>query len=216
MPRPTFPKNIAVARNTSSAKTPARISRLPCISAGFNQLRQMPSAFTHAFMPLAVGLGLGREAISRRLLLVGMACAALPDVDVLAFRLGIAYQSPWGHRGFTHSFVFSFGLGVLAAVRCRWLKSERRAAFWFVFLATLSHALLDAATDGGLGVALWWPFSQTRIFWPFTPIEVSPISLRRFFSGRGLAVVASELRWVWLPAAVSGLGLFAWRHKAKD
>jgi inner membrane protein len=31
---------------------------------------------------------------------------------------------------------------------------------------------------------------------------VSPISVRRFLSERGLRVLQSELVWVWLPAAV--------------
>jgi inner membrane protein len=30
---------------------------------------------------------------------------------------------------------------------------------------------------------------------------VSPIGLGRFFTARGLAVLGSELLWIWLPAA---------------
>jgi inner membrane protein len=171
----------------------------------------MPSAFSHAFVPLAIGLGLGRETISRRLLMVGMACATLPDADVLAFRWGIPYESQWGHRGFTHSLVFSLLVGLACAGMSRWLNSRRTVTLAFVTFATFSHALLDAGTNGGLGVALWWPFSTERFFWPFTPIEVSPISLRRFFSGRGLEVITSEFIWVWLPAIGLGLLLYGVR-----
>ena len=44
----------------------------------------------------------------------------------------------------------------------------------FLFLAIASHGLLDAFTDGGLGVAFFAPFDSTRYFFPVTPIEVSP------------------------------------------
>jgi inner membrane protein len=53
-------------------------------------------------------------------------------------------------------------------------------------------------TTGGLGVAFFSPFSNERYFLPWRPIRVSPLSAG-FFSARGLAVLASELKWVWLP-----------------
>jgi hypothetical protein len=51
----------------------------------------------------------------------------------------------------------------------------------FFFLATASHGLLDAMTDGGLGVAFFSPFDKHRYFFPWTPIRVSPIGLTRLF-----------------------------------
>src|SRR5205814_6496 len=41
------------------------------------------------------------------------------------------------------------------------------------------------------------------------PIVASPLGVRRFFSAWGLAVLASEALWVWLPAAL--FGALAWR-----
>jgi inner membrane protein len=70
--------------------------------------------------------------------------------------------------------------------------------------------VLDAMTDGGLGVAWFWPWSDQRYFLPLHPIEVSPIGLSRFLSPRGLEVLISEARWVWLPClgvALGGIGL---------
>ena len=55
-----------------------------------------------------------------------------------------------------------------------------------------SHGLLDTLTDGGLGIALFWPFDDTRYFAPWTPIPVSPILLG-FLSPRGLKVALTEL-----------------------
>ncbi|MBW5450297.1 metal-dependent hydrolase, partial [Pseudomonas aeruginosa] len=83
------------------------------------------------------------------------------------------------------------------------------AGLW-VALATASHSLLDAMTNGGLGVAWFWPWSDARYFMPFHPIAVSPIGLSRFLSERGLLVLQSEARWVWLPClllALAGMAL---------
>jgi inner membrane protein len=59
---------------------------------------------------------------------------------------------------------------------------------------------LDASTNGGLGIALLSPFDNTRLFFPWTPIEVSPIGVKAFFSTWGLVVIKSELQWIWLPS----------------
>jgi inner membrane protein len=69
----------------------------------------------------------------------------------------------------------------------------------FIFLATASHGLLDAFTNGGLGIALFAPFDQTRYFFPFRPLQVSPIGFGSFFNSRGMAVIVSELIWIWFP-----------------
>jgi len=47
-------------------------------------------------------------------------------------------------------------------------------------------------TDGGMGVAFFSPFDTTRYFLPWRPILVSPISVMRFLSERGLAVFAKR------------------------
>jgi len=57
-------------------------------------------------------------------------------------------------------------------------------------------------TNGGLGVAFFAPFSDTRYFLPWQPIVVSPISIGELFNRRGLRVMWSELGWVWLPASL--------------
>jgi len=72
----------------------------------------------------------------------------------------------------------------------------------YFFVATASHGFLDAMTNGGLGVAFFSPFDNTRYFLPWRPIVVSPISVNRFFSERGLAVLQSELLWIWIPAGL--------------
>jgi len=63
-------------------------------------------------------------------------------------------------------------------------------------------------TDGGLGVAFFSPLDNHRYFLPWRPIHVSPIGIERFFTDRGIAVLQSELLWIWLPAAL--LAVSAW------
>lgn len=138
-----------------------------------------------------------------------------PDLDVLAFRFGLPYEHPLGHRGLSHSVPFAAAVaGVLTFSLFPYRRPDfsRLRAFFFLFLATASHGILDAFTNGGLGVALLSPFDCTRYFAPFRPIEVSPFSLRAFFTARGLSIVASELRWVWLPFLFLGIVLLAYRR----
>ncbi|GAA5165901.1 metal-dependent hydrolase [Viridibacterium curvum] len=162
----------------------------------------MPTILTHAAVPLAVGLGLGRPRISRRLLAAGVFASICPDFDVVAFKLGIAYTDALGHRGATHSIVFAVMLAVFAALAARPLQARRAVAAAFVFLSAVSHTLLDMFTDGGLGVALFWPWSDERLFAAWRFIEVSPIGVQRIFSARGLTVLLSELQWVWVPSLI--------------
>ena len=177
----------------------------------------MPTILTHAVVPLALGVGLGAGVVSRRLLLAGLVAAMMPDLDVVAFKLGIAYSDAFGHRGASHSITFALLLGLIALFCAQPLRSTRLAAFLFVGLSALSHPVLDMFTDGGLGVALWWPMSDERFFWPWRMIEVSPIGISRFLTGRGLAVILSEFGWVWLPAfALCALLCFMRRRSARN
>lgn len=167
----------------------------------------MPTILTHSAVPLALGSGLGRGMISRRLLMVGLTGSMLPDLDVLAFHFGIPYATAFGHRGFSHSLLFALCVALFATCFFRRLQSTFTRTFAFVFLAVASHGVLDAFTNGGLGVAFFWPWSDTRYFAPVHPIHVSPIGLS-FFSAHGLQVLASEAIWVWLPCG-AGYALMA-------
>lgn len=174
----------------------------------------MPTILSHAAVPLALGIGLGVARIPRRLLAAGVLASVVPDFDVLAFRLGIPYADAFGHRGASHSLVSALLLGLVALAFARYLKANRWSSFAFVSVSAASHALLDMLTNGGHGVALWWPLSQERLFFPWQVIEASPLSLRRLLGGRGIDVLQSELLWVWLPAALACLLLLVWRRRS--
>jgi len=136
-------------------------------------------------------------------LLLGALCTIIPDADVIAFDFGIPYGHLFGHRGFTHSISFSvlFSLLILFlfyrnsfADRKLWLP-----LFIYFFLCTVSHALFDAMTNGGKGVALFAPFYNERVFLPWRPIRVAPLSLDGLMSDWGRKVLISEFKVVWIP-----------------
>ena len=162
----------------------------------------MPSIFSHAVAAVALGKACAWRRVPFKFWTLTALCAVVPDADVVAFAFRIPYGSMFGHRGLTHSLAFALLLGVVVvAIFFRDAKSRASLAFFF-FLATVSHGALDALTNGGLGVAFFAPFSGERYFFPARPVEVSPIGVGSFFSERGLAVIRSELLWVWLPSAL--------------
>jgi inner membrane protein len=164
----------------------------------------MPTGITHALTGAMAGAALAPRERPWRFVAVATLLAWLPDADVLAFRLGIPYEHPLGHRGLAHGLPFAAAAGLLAMLilfRHVPLGSKRWWATWGCFFGVMAaHDLLDAMTDGGLGVALFSPFDRTRHFLPWRPIRVAPIG-GAFFSEWGLRAMASEARWVWLPLA---------------
>jgi inner membrane protein len=160
----------------------------------------MPTILSHAVAALGIGTAFFGRKAPGHVLALGAVCSMLPDADVIGFRLGVRYGDLLGHRGLSHSLVFAATLAALAMPLARSAEGPRWGRLWtYLFLATASHGLLDALTDGGLGVAFFAPFDATRYFFPFRPIEVSPIG-PGFFSKQGLMVIASEMLWVWLPS----------------
>ncbi len=161
----------------------------------------MASAFSHTFVALALGKAFQHPIMTWPVLLSGAVCSIVPDLDVIGFSFGIHYGDLWGHRGMTHSLLFA---GLLSAVLVgMWYKQKVRAArvgiFVYLFLCTASHGVLDALTDGGLGVAFFSPFETSRYFFSARPVAVSPIGISAFFSEEAFHVLASEVKWIWLP-----------------
>lgn len=176
----------------------------------------MPTIIAHA----AVGWSLARlgtatadERAARRVPDVAALLAMLPDADVVGFRLGVNYGDLLGHRGLSHSAAAAALIAAMAAMGFV-LRGSGRAfggrVFACLFLAMVSHPLLDMLTDGGLGVALWAPFSSERHFFGWTPIPVSPIGV-----GHGLMPVFQFEALVFGPftliAALASRMMAKWR-----
>lgn len=179
----------------------------------------MPTVISHGIAAAAMGKAFASGRTPPRFWVLSILCAMLPDVDVLGFAFGIRYGDMLGHRGLTHSLFFAALVSVLVVTlffRHDALSSSvtnGRAAGWqfskgrvvllvYFFLVTASHGILDALTNGGLGIAFFAPFSGARYFFPWRPIEVSPIGLDFFSSARALGVFWSEIKWIWIPSAV--------------
>src|SRR5215467_9173180 len=172
----------------------------------------MPSLPTHAIVGLALGQVARTESRGDwRFWAAAITCSVLPDFDVIGFSFGIHYGDLWGHRGMTHSLLFACLIGIASGMI---LGGGRVLVFWdslLLFAITASHGLLDAMTNGGLGIAFFSPFDTTRYFFPWRPIQVSPLGLGWFFSDRGVSTLLNEALYAWVPATILGLGLYAWR-----
>jgi len=156
----------------------------------------MASLFGHGLVAYTTSKLVDSKS-SRLLLILAISSAVLPDLDVLAFKFGIDYLHPMGHRGFTHSILFAFVLSILLSFLFG--KARKLTFMVVIFLATLSHGVLDAMTTGGKGVGFFIPFDNSRFFFPLRPIKVSPIGINEFFSEWGTNVILSELRYIGIP-----------------
>jgi inner membrane protein len=163
----------------------------------------LPTVITHALVGVVASKASIIPKMSMRFCLLSVFCSVLPDADVIAFDFGIPYHHLFGHRGFFHSPFFGLLLGLLVVFI--FFRSEKifSRQWWMLFiyfsLLTASHGILDAFTNGGLGIALLFPFTTQRFFFPWRPIQVSPIGISPFLSRWGLQVLISEFIWIWLP-----------------
>ena len=160
----------------------------------------MASAFSHISCRDCPRPGSALETLATPVLGAFVLCSILPDADVVGLAAGIPYEHLFGHRGLTHSLIFSCVMGLLV-VRLGFSSVNPGTRVWWslvmhFFFVTASHGVLDALTNGGLGVAFFAPFDNSRYFFPWTPIKVSPIGISEFFTNYGMEVLVSELTWV--------------------
>jgi inner membrane protein len=178
----------------------------------------MPTAFSHAVVGLAIAAAAPVPGTRARLALAAAACAVVPDLDVVTLSMGVRWGHVLGHRGLSHSLLFAAVLAALVVALAFRGRARGRGylRLWLaLFAATASHGILDAMTDGGIGVAFLAPLDRTRYFLPWRPLPVSPIGIGRFFGPRGLDIMRAEVVLIWIPTAVvllTVLGL-RWRRR---
>ena len=179
----------------------------------------MASAITHFIVGSTLALPAIRSELSsispKWLIPVSAGLLAVaPDFDTLVMRaFDIPHDSFFGHRGLFHSpFFLAIASAILASIAARGHAGRivaRVAAMWS--MAAITHPVLDAMTDGGLGVMLLFPISTARVFLPWRPIHVSPLSIPRFFDNAGY-ILRSELPFCVVAAAI-GVSVFLTRSK---
>ena len=102
----------------------------------------------------------------RRALLYGAMLGTLPDLDVV-IDYGDAVADMTYHRGFSHSLLVLSILAVLFTALARWLRPNpaysTRRLFLAVWLALITHPLLDAFTS--YGTQLFWPLQTPPVAW---------------------------------------------------
>ena len=102
----------------------------------------------------------------RRALLYGAIIGTLPDLDVV-IDYGDAVADMTYHRGFSHSLLVLSLLAVAITLLARWLRPNpaysTRRLFLAVWLALITHPLLDAFTS--YGTQLLWPLQTPPIAW---------------------------------------------------
>lgn len=170
----------------------------------------MPSLPGHAFAGLAITALFHRDRLPRRTWALAAACAVAPDLDWFVSLGGLHRGHFLNHRGVSHSLFVALGLATLAFL-AGYRKELRRFAVWLCLaVAALSHGLLDACTSGGVGVALFMPFSDTRWACVWQPGSVAPLPFWREMVPGFLGSLAWECVWIGAPAlgvlAVARLG----------
>ncbi|MFD2822091.1 metal-dependent hydrolase [Lacinutrix iliipiscaria] len=170
----------------------------------------MASIFGHGLVAYTISK-IGDRTSNKWLIFLAISSAVLPDLDVITFSFGIDYLHPLGHRGFTHSILFAMLWSVILAFIFG--KNRKGIYFTILFLSTLSHGFLDAMTTGGKGVGFFIPFENSRYFFPWRLIKVSPLGIQEFFSEWGIRVILSELKYIAIPCFIILITLFIVKTK---
>ena len=163
----------------------------------------MPTVITHGVVGY-LGARLAGPRLPPRLGLLAMACSMAPDLDSVAFALGIPYGHIMGHRGFSHSPLFALLLALIVClVGLRQVRLGSRG-WWVCYavltLATASHGVLDAMTTAPYGVAFLFPLTDERFLLPWQLMPAVSVG-KGFFLNPELStfVMMAEIQIVWLP-----------------
>lgn len=159
------------------------------------------------------GAMLGRYH-GRKALVAGAVLGTLPDLDVV-IRYADPVSAMISHRGFSHSvFVLTaLAIGLTALFRA-WRPSllySTQRLFWAIWLALVTHPILDAFT--AYGTQLLWPLKPTPTAWstlfiidPFFSVPLTLAVVIALIVGTGsrtLAALRWSLAWCCLYVALS-------------
>ena len=172
----------------------------------------MPFLLSHSFAGTAVSSVPFSREVPKRVWWLAALCGAVPDFDY-AWNIRPLSDASWlAHRGISHTPLFAAVLAaVFVGLAFRSADRGMRFRIWIaLFLATVSHGLLDALSAYGPGIPFFFPVSVTRYHFGWTPIRADP-------HGDGLLAVLlrsirTELFVIWIPGLIL-LGMTAlWRQ----
>ncbi len=165
----------------------------------------MATMLTHAVLGAVAAKTAAGGKATGAFVLASAACAAVPDIDTLGMRAGIPYEHMLGHRGLFHSPFFALLVSVFVVFvffrKSRVFEGRRSLLVLYFFVITAGHGVIDALTNGGLGVAFLSPFSNERYYFGWRPLQAAPFG-RGIFSPLGQQAMADELAWLLFPAAL--------------
>lgn len=178
----------------------------------------MATVFTHGLAALIIGKSFTAKKQSPAFWGSLIICSLLPDIDVIGLKFGIAYGDFWGHRGFTHSLVFALCVGLVIGLLF-YRRSGIASLEWWRYVAlyatvTASHGVFDAMTNGGLGIAFFAPFDNSRYFLPWTPVQVTRVGFYDFISLKGVRILISEGIFILTPM-LAFYGIFTWQKRKR-
>ncbi len=120
----------------------------------------MSSPIGHGLAAVAAGWIVARPAASRRAFVVQAGTLAvigvMPDLDLLIGR----------HSAETHSVGAAAIVASVAALARVPVAGERWRIWLAIFLAWMTHPLLDAFTEDSstpVGIMVWWPISSAHV-----------------------------------------------------
>jgi inner membrane protein len=182
----------------------------------------MSSLFGHALAGLTISGAFTKAKPPRRMWAFAMACAVAPDLDWFPGFLKLPVGTSLAHRGMSHSLIAALLIAV-AAMLIGFRPQLRSPRHWGCMLAAaFSHALLDACTFGGTGVAFLLPFSDARFVCIWQPIFVSPIPLSGKLLDWLLFSLGTEAIWIGIPAGLVfgtprvAQWLRSWRNRSEE
>ena len=122
-------------------------------------------SLTQVVLGASVGEAVLGKKVGNRAPLWGAVCGTIPDLDVLANFFTGELNAMVMHRGFTHSFLFSFiaapAIGFLIHKIYKEKWGSRKEWSFLAFWALFTHPLLDCFTTWG--TQFFYPFSNYRV-----------------------------------------------------
>jgi len=116
-------------------------------------------SLTQIVLGAAVGEAVLGKKIGNRAFIWGAIAGTIPDLDVITRPFLPVVQGLSWHRGFSHSLIFFILISPILAGLAGKIHAKKAIPFqqwfWFFFMITFTHALLDCFTSWG-----------TQLFWP--------------------------------------------------